>query len=57
MSPFFLHRAVGKRLCGLASVGRDPLRLALFELGLLLPVVHLVHRNSTAGDAADGGPA
>ena len=41
VSLFFLRRAGGTRLCGLASVRRDPWRLALFELGLLWPFVHL----------------
>jgi hypothetical protein len=39
---------VRPRFCGLASVGRDPLRLALFDLGLLLTLVHLGHWDSTA---------
>jgi hypothetical protein len=43
VSLFFLHRAGGTRLCGLASVRLDPLWLALLELGLLLPLVHLGH--------------
>ena len=47
---------VRPRFCGLASVGRDPLRLALFDLGLLLPFVHLGHWDSTAGDVADRWP-
>jgi hypothetical protein len=41
VSLFLLDRAGGKRLCGLASVGRDPLLLGSVELGLLMPFVHL----------------
>ncbi len=43
--------------CGLASVGwdRDRLWLRLLELGLLLPFVDLCHRDTTAGDVANGG--
>jgi hypothetical protein len=53
--PFFLHRAGDTRFCGLANVGRDPLWLALLELGLLLPFVHLGHRNNTGGNGAEAG--
>ena len=50
MSLFLLHRAGGTRFCGLANVRRDPLWLVLLELGLLLPFVHLGHRDNTGGD-------
>ena len=47
----FLHEAGRSRLCGLASVRQD-LLLVLLELGLLLPFVHLGHRDNTGGDGA-----
>ena len=33
----FLRRAVDRRICGLASVRRDPLLVVLVEFGLLFP--------------------
>jgi hypothetical protein len=58
VSPSFLHRAGvhpvgGTRFGGLASVRQDLLLLVLLELGLLLPFVHLGHRDNTGADGAD----
>ena len=45
---------VRPRLCGLASVGRDPLWLGLRSLGCCCHLYTLA-RDNTAGDAADRG--
>jgi hypothetical protein len=51
----FVRWDEGPRLCGLASVRRDPFLLGLLELGLLLPFVHLrLLRNSRKMECGAG---